>query len=186
MNRYVQSKYNYLVRYNNSVIIYNTHTGALCSMSNAEYIDFRNNNLNKALIDKLFTDGFYVDNQGKELAQINNDRKLGIFDPSKITIRVYTTTGCNARCDYCFEKGTISKRMDINTADAFLKYFEKTINTNIGIKEIKICWFGGEPLLNSSIISYLTPKIQNICAAQKLKGKFEIINNGSLFDNSAV
>ena len=68
--------------------------------------------------------------------------------PTKYT--VFTTTACNARCAYCFEKGTKSVTMSKDTS---LRVSEYIIDKCKDINEaINIHWFGGEPMLNTAVI----------------------------------
>lgn len=68
--------------------------------------------------------------------------------PSKYTI--YTTTACNARCDYCFERGAKAETMSLDicgrVVDCIVRF---SGDTN---EKITLHWFGGEPLLNTKVI----------------------------------
>lgn len=69
--------------------------------------------------------------------------------------RILPTTGCNARCFYCFEQGVQIQNMDDDTAQAVIDYIKKTHKPNT---KIRLEWFGGEPLLRQTVID-------RICAA---------------------
>lgn len=155
-------------------------------MTEDEYYHFDNDSLDGEITKKLIKDGFYVNDNFEELKQIENDRKDGINDSRKRVIRIYTTTFCNAHCEYCFENGIQMQRMDINTASAFIYYLENELIKTPDTSEIVICWFGGEPLLNTEIISYLTPIILGVCDKYDCKCKFEMISNGSVFDEQLI
>lgn len=79
-------------------------------------------------------------------------------DCSKHLYVVFTTTACNASCEYCFEKGyehvTMSEKTALDVAD----YIIATRNKK---ETIRIKWFGGEPLVNKKVISIICEKIQN-------------------------
>lgn len=67
--------------------------------------------------------------------------------------RILTTTGCNAKCFYCYEQGIKHYSMNSETA---IKVAEFIIN-HIGQRNtIQIEWFGGEPLLNIPAIELIT------------------------------
>ncbi|MCR5121412.1 MAG: hypothetical protein K6B74_03220, partial [Ruminococcus sp.] len=55
---------------------------------------------------------------------------------------IFPTTGCNARCVYCYEKGYAVKNMSIETADRLVDYICETKSDDF----VKLNWFGGEPL----------------------------------------
>ena len=89
------------------------------------------------------------------------------------TFTIFTTTACNARCPYCFEAGYRSVSMTRETADAVVDF----MIASAGGKEIRIGWFGGEPLVNAPIIDH-------ICAALRERGsayRSRIITNGYLW-----
>ena len=73
---------------------------------------------------------------------------------------ILTTTGCNARCYYCFEDGYYSKpeHMSLDTAEKVSDYILRTHDDN---KKIYIRWFGGEPLVNLKVIDYISNRLNN-------------------------
>jgi len=96
-----------------------------------------------------------------------------------ITYRILPTTGCNARCFYCFEQGVESQNMTTDTADAVIDYIIKTCDPN---KRIQLDWFGGEPLLRPAIID-------RICGALAVAGIdfcSTMTTNGSLITPQLV
>ena len=91
---------------------------------------------------------------------------------------IFTTTDCNARCFYCFEKGCKPTDMSIETADAVIDY----IIRNCAGKEAELRWFGGEPLLNKSVIDHICLGLQD--AGKQFKSS--IVTNGYLFDAETI
>lgn len=64
---------------------------------------------------------------------------------------IYTilpTLGCNARCTYCYEEGLPQSTMTPETAEQVLRYILDTHTR----PEVRLAWFGGEPLLGEGII----------------------------------
>lgn len=91
---------------------------------------------------------------------------------------IFTTSDCNARCFYCFEKGIkkypMSKQVTADVAQYIIKH--------CGKHSVHIRWFGGEPLYNSESIDY-------ICNALKDNGIHYVstmISNGYLFDEKMI
>lgn len=63
---------------------------------------------------------------------------------------IFTTTSCNARCHYCFEKGNQTcGSMSLDVADRVAEYI---LHHEPSDEEITLAWFGGEPLLNTAVI----------------------------------
>ena len=91
---------------------------------------------------------------------------------------ILTTTDCNARCFYCYEKGRSRIPMSDETAVATANY----IIRNCSGEKVKLRWFGGEPLFNKKVIS-------RICSLLKEAGveyKSSMVSNGFLFDEGTV
>lgn len=139
-------KYVMLEPVEEGVLLYNTMTLELLLLSSQEADTMMES-------EELLTKWFLV-------PQEHNDRKLAddlrafvkaMYKPSKYIThyKVYTTTHCNARCYYCFEKNfTNKKTMSSETAGQLVKY----IAENCGGNEVSIEWFGGEPLVNQKAI----------------------------------
>ena len=119
----------------------------------------------------------------------HDDRKLcrqvrqmvALLKPAAKTISTYIilpTTGCNARCFYCFEQGAKPVTMTTETASRVVRY----IVAHRGNEEVTLRWFGGEPLVNAKIID-------QICAELREQGvpfRSEMTTNGYLMDADMV
>lgn len=86
---------------------------------------------------------------------------------------IFTTTGCNASCGYCFEKGCKTLTMSEQTAKDVVDY----ISVSASKPDVKIKWFGGEPLLNRKAISIILEGLKKKGIAYRT----EISTNGDLF-----
>lgn len=89
---------------------------------------------------------------------------------------IFTTTGCNASCEYCFEKGFPVSTMSEKTAVDVGNYILRTYNKR---RELKLKWFGGEPLVNKKAINIIT----DILNRNNVKYWSEILTNGDLLPN---
>lgn len=69
---------------------------------------------------------------------------------------VFTTTDCNARCCYCYELGYDRVSMTAQTAHDAAGYIEKVSKG----QEVKLHWFGGEPLFNQEAIEIITSDLR--------------------------
>ena len=68
---------------------------------------------------------------------------------------ILPTTGCNARCFYCYEGGMPVRIMTSETADQVADFILRTRWQS----KIKLIWFGGEPLTASEIISRICRRL---------------------------
>ena len=71
---------------------------------------------------------------------------------------IFTTTACNASCNYCFEKGCDVLTMDDNIAEKTADYIIRTSRRNY---PVTLKWFGGEPLCNTRAINVITERLTN-------------------------
>ena len=69
---------------------------------------------------------------------------------------ILTTTGCNARCAYCFEKGIKPVHMTLETADKTAQFI---INHRGEHQKVQIDWFGGEPLVNFKVMDLICTRL---------------------------
>ena len=97
-------------------------------------------------------------------------------DPVR-SITEYTilpTTDCNARCFYCYEKGTAPVVMSPQTAERLVRY----ILAHAGEGMVHIRWFGGEPLMNIPAIDLISSEL----ARNGVSFTSTMVSNGYLFD----
>ncbi len=69
---------------------------------------------------------------------------------------ILTTTGCNARCFYCFEQGAKVSNMTAKTAHDVADFIARK-----GSKKVRIQWFGGEPLVNTKAIDIISQDLKD-------------------------
>ena len=153
------------------LLLYNTLT---CSMVQLQPDEAADLTAQRELIDRWFL-----------VPQGHDDRKLcrqvrqmaALLKPAAKAITYYTifpTTGCNARCFYCFEKGTKPVTMTSETASKVVRY----IVAHRGSETVHISWFGGEPLVNAKAIDQICTELSQ----QSMPFRSDMISNGYLFD----
>ena len=127
------------------LLLYNTLT---CAMALVTHEEAQNLTEVEGLIENWFL--VPVEHDDKKLCKIV---KFGFkLKPRPKGIRKYTivtTTGCNARCAYCFEKGVKPVNMTMETAEKVAQFI---INHRGEHEEVQIDWFGGEPLYNFKVM----------------------------------
>nr|WP_256484169.1 MULTISPECIES: radical SAM protein [unclassified Treponema] len=100
---------------------------------------------------------------------------------NRLTLNV--SGGCNLRCQYCYANAGNYKSKGINMTSSiadktlltFLNHFEQVDS---------IMFFGGEPLLNYSLIEYICEKTLELTQNGKIKPlpKFSLITNGTIYN----
>ena len=157
------------------VLLYNTLTCSLVLLTPDEAADIT---AQQELIDRWFL-----------VPQEHDDRKacreirqmaalLKSADQSITQYTILTTTGCNARCFYCFEKGMKRVTMTAETASKVVRY----IVAHRGNEQVWLLWFGGEPLVNAKVIDQICTELRE----QGVPFRSRVISNGYLFDADMV
>ena len=157
------------------LLLYNTLTCSLVLLTPYEAADLT---AQRELIDRWFL-----------VPEAHDDRKLcrqvrqmaALLTPAPKVVTTYTilpTTGCNARCFYCYEQGTRPVTMTAETASRVVRY----IVAHRGVEEITLRWFGGEPLVNAKVIDQICTELR----AQGVPFTSSMVSNGYLFDADKV
>ena len=163
----------------NGLLLFNNMTKELLSL-NAE--ETKAMESDPASVPGLIEDWFAV-------PQDHDDRKLAmeIRDVCKMLknpvhgfkrFTILSTSDCNARCFYCYEKGRSRIHMSDETASETARYIIK----NVAGEKASLHWFGGEPLYNKKAIS----RICSLLEEAGVEFKSNMTSNGYLFDEETV
>ena len=99
-----------------------------------------------------------------------------------ITSYIFLTDECNLNCKYCFEEKpkeyhNITKEDADEIAEIISRNASKRTYKEGGERPYQIFFYGGEPLLKSEVMFYLTEKLE---AIDKINFAFAINTNGTL------
>lgn len=130
-------------------------------------------------LNSLRSAGIIIPDDTDERAIIDYDRVCSSFCGAP-SFRILTTTGCNAFCPYCYEKGTPIIKMGEATAHDVAKYIEKNTKSN----HFRLEWFGGEPLTNIPAIDIVTYDLE--ASGTLANATVSMVSNGILFDEALV
>ena len=161
------------------LLLYNVMTRAVALLTPEEALRMTDN---PASVPELVAKWFAV-------PQSHDDRKLArevravgkMLEKMPRGITNYTilpTTDCNARCFYCYEKGRRRISMKEETARKVVGFILK----NNPAEEVKLRWFGGEPLYNKGVISIICNGLRDA----GIEYRSSMVSNGYLFDDVTV
>jgi len=165
-------------------LLHNTLTGMTVALSEAEWTLLKqaDNDLltgSKLLetgLEALVQNGFLVERDAKDYElykQVVSLLKLMSGEkPGTKTYTILPTTGCNARCTYCYEEGMPVYSMNEETTDRVVDFIEKTRWQD----KITLIWFGGEPLAGSRIIARICGKLTE----KSIPFRSKIITNATM------
>lgn len=169
--KYKLSKYANIIQNGTNIFIIHSYYGRFLQINNnvkclleffkngAEISDFLKTfdlteNQVSSTISELVDLGFLLesnlDESNNEIDEFELVRQNAEFDEyDEFLFRLYVTTSCNMRCDYCFERSqtelsTLDIELSKNAIIAFKNFIKDRANK---YKKIKFNFFGGEPLL---------------------------------------
>ncbi len=180
------SKYNVsTVDKNGNVLLTNTIKNVFVRIIpeklSAEKILLFNEDVVKTLKDEdyefLINSGILTNCEEKSINEIYADE---VKNNKRLDIVILTTNQCNFSCVYCFQKRE-SYFLNSNQYDAIVDFINNKIEKN-GYKNVKIRWFGGEPLLGLAGIKYFSDKINVLKKKWDFTYGCGIITNGYLLD----
>ena len=146
------SEYNYYTdNYNLALAL---RSASLIKLSDNKFYALKKGNLKIFGDDELYElkkMKFVVPNYN-EYSQLQKDRRKQYRKiKNTLGLTILTTTVCNARCEYCYEFGIDKKTMPKSIQQKIIQLILKS-----GKKDVHISWFGGEPLMNASAITYIS------------------------------
>lgn len=181
VEKYRVSKYNlYFADDSGQKFIWNSVSNILESVNEHDYIRISSGNCYDISNEKkkdYLKSGFLVQTCMDETKEIL--RKIYYHSNYAMPYyRILTTTGCNATCDYCYEKGLSIQNMSIDTAVATADFIGRRAEETVSVLE----WFGGEPLMNADVINIICEQLKS----RNLQYKSVMESNGILFDDDMI
>lgn len=165
------------------ILLLNTVTYELVFLEQKEFELLKFPDLNNSTILYLIEQYFLVpeDFNDKQFALQVTNARIQIQDiytnPPLSFFVILPTTGCNARCFYCFEAGAKVSNMTEQTAHDVADFIERK-----GAPKIKIQWFGGEPLVNIKAIDTISKDLTD----KNIDFSSIMVSNGYLLDEEVI
>ncbi len=154
-------------------------------LENGEYVVFNTFNTNLSIF-KSKKDYKKYDEYLTDIDELKFLKKIRIDEENSSDYAHYTifiTTTCNARCDYCFEKGGNKLSLTKDTINKIIEFIKKKSKK---YKQIHIEFFGGEPLLYFENIMFISKSLMNFCNKNKIKYTSNIVTNASLLSENVI
>lgn len=175
-----RSFYNYIVHTESGYLIYNTLYNSLIRLQQNEYKMFMNPAIcSEEYLYNFVKSGLFIDKSvnEKESYLFLADIFMHCIDRN-LNLTITTTLKCNAHCPYCYEHGVQQSDMFPGAAEKILQF----IRHQKKHEKIELTWFGGEPLLNTSLIDEICSSL----SASGIEFSSFMITNGSLFKKSTL
>jgi uncharacterized protein len=130
----------------------------------------------------LRVNGFIRPRSFDELSWIRRLHETTRAGSEGLGLGVVVTLACNFRCRYCYEqhvKASVSNDLE----QAIVRFVDRTLNKR---KRFRVAWFGGEPLLELSLIERLSRHFLDHTASRGITYGARISTNGYLLDESVA
>lgn len=187
-----ESNYNIKFKFDDKLVIYNTvaRKYVVAEYSRKPYLDKLLSNLNKDTYDidegkilrKLIKNNIIFDSKFNEFEKITYLINKSKFQSETFVLTIVPTLDCNFKCVYCYENRKQLKMNDETAED--LISFVKSVSKNV--KNIRVAWFGGEPMLEYNMIKKLSKNFQDICKQQGCSYSASMTTNGYLFSDEII
>jgi len=181
------SKYNYLLNSQKfGLFVYNSTTRSFLKLNeelflickeienNYNKIELLNENVKEEFINSKILISEYE--EANFLVKAEYLKRLSSFSQKQLGLVVAPTYTCNFACPYCYEDNLPNINMSEQVENNIISF----INNFKEIKEIVLCWHGGEPLLRYNNIKSLIHKINTNCEAKIVN--HDLVTNGYLLD----
>lgn len=195
MEKYKFSKYNILLKTDNKhTTIYNCYSGGIIKLENDVFRYILENGEVNSIVKygkELIENGFLVNSNVDEYskAKLQIERAMNSDNQSTVSYTIAPTLACNLNCEYCFEKSYRDNGRSIisdEMTDKILQFIIKSSSENRTVKNIKIIWFGGEPLLCYEQIISFGKKLKIELDKRNIGLTTSIITNGVLLNESRL
>lgn len=177
---YKNSRFNYIQENEDSVFIYNTLYNSFINLDSQEYeMYLRKRDVTKEIFTTFVENGLWIEKEVDEYTKyLCWSKTYTLFKERLLTVTITTTTKCNARCTYCYEKGI--KQVDIfeGAEEKIIEFIKEHIIQNT----VQLIWFGGEPLMNTKFMDSLSKRLKE----EKIHYTSFIITNGSLLTENII
>lgn len=171
-------------------LVLNTFTGEIVRLSPQEYdalmyiqqhgaeLGFLEQSGLSELAKRRFIVESDYDEPGEYLKTLELIRLMSRRKPGLKTYTILPTTGCNARCVYCYEQNYAVRTMTGETARQLVDFICETRHDD----QITLSWFGGEPLIGHKTISYICRRLTE----RGVPFRSGMVTNASLFTKELV
>lgn len=183
------SYYNVIARYSPDLYaLYNTHSTSFAFLDTREKAMYDHiceaegcegeGSISSDFMQMLKDQQFVVDNPEDEANWLQYEFEKYKHNSRYFELTICPTLDCNFRCPYCYEKKRPG-RMSADVQDALMRFVEEGYEEK-PFKQLRIVWYGGEPLTQPSVIENLSARFIDFCEKNGIAYQAHLMTNGSL------
>lgn len=132
----------------------------------------------------LLKEGGFLINDDIDEPGIIKKRFLRIKKSGHLHLIIAPTLDCNLACKYCYQFRSPGI-MPAEVCDRIVEFAAKKLKKG-NIRDIRVDWYGGEPLMAQKVISYLSGHFLKLAGKFKCGYEASIATNGTLLNYRAV
>src|ERR1700760_3199469 len=181
-----ESRYNIWAEAGASAYVFNSASGALLRLSEADRRSTLNflsgiddKNCSPAVLARLVQGMMLVPDDADETELLRRRYQASREQDSRFALTIVTSLGCNFECPYCFEAKHPSVLSDEVQARVLGLLDEQLAR---GINSFSVSWFGGEPLIGKRSLLALSAAFIDRCDRAGAAYEATIVTNGYLLD----
>lgn len=174
-----ESAFNIHFDSDNRCFVYNTKYNGLIEVETPDLISLTQ------FREELYDQGFIVEANKDEFQLLIEETQQRIqSDFFRLDLTVLLTEKCNLQCVYCYQH---HKPIDMNTVDAskLLNMIDEAVDL-LGYKEIRVCYFGGEPLINWDVLLFLHQGLCQLAAQKEIEYVPMLTTNATLLTSEML
>lgn len=172
-----ESIFNYHFLLYGKKYIFNTNNGGLIEVNPDGFTDEEKR--------FLAENRFGVEDQCDEVQDLEKEINENINQGNgNLDITVALTYQCNFQCVYCFEDKN-NKVMEKNTAQEIIDKIADILS-DYKYENLRIHYFGGEPLLNMDVMLYFHENLKKIAENKGIQYKPSLTTNGSMLTDELI
>lgn len=190
------SQYNIIVKQDyRETFLYNSFSGSFCKLQNSICEKMKAGYSEEDIyFNELLAQGLIVPAALDEFGRMLYVQRNHIWGSSE-TMRfvIAPTLACNLECIYCFERKCMQKSnepmgrtMNQVTMERTFHFIINLLQKSPEVKNLSINWFGGEPLMTTEIIVWLSDQLIRYCDSAGITYSSFMITNGTLLSHDVA
>lgn len=162
--KYLWSRFTMITQLDNSTILVNLKYFDIVKIEkngriHNSFLSKETNLLTDIDIEFLATNNFLAKEEEDEIYECDFVRNRSVFSDSILDVTILPTDSCNFRCVYCYESAT-NQHLSEENEESIIKFIKRNAHK---YKQIRLAWFGGEPLVRKEQVLRITKTINDIC-----------------------
>ena len=140
----------------------------------------------RAIAEQLLGNGLLVREVSEDIVRLRWYMRTQLKHGSGLAVTVCPTLDCNCACTYCYQEDLASQRpMTRDTADCVIAWVKRAAIARKA-EEIKLGFYGGEPLLEPETVLHIGQELRDFCRRHDLRFQPHVVTNGVLLAQPLV